>query len=80
MLHAVGSPSCGLSIQFRRLVLRALSAPYACLDIFCSVIFLRLAMLCCAGPVHAVILALFQYLNLVLSSIGYTVAAGQSLR
>jgi hypothetical protein len=33
-----------------------------------------------AGPVHAAILTLFQYFNLVLSSIGYTVAAGQSLR
>jgi hypothetical protein len=33
-----------------------------------------------AGPGNAVILSIFQYLNLVLSSIGYTVAAGQSLR
>jgi hypothetical protein len=33
-----------------------------------------------AGPMHAAILTLFQYFNLVLSSIGYTVAAGQSLR
>ncbi|KAF8062023.1 AAP2 [Scenedesmus sp. PABB004] len=32
------------------------------------------------GPRHAAVLSLFQYLNLVLSSIGYTVAAGQSLR
>jgi hypothetical protein len=32
------------------------------------------------GPGNAAILSLFQYLNLILSSIGYTVAAGQSLR
>uniref|UniRef100_A0A383V4H3 Amino acid transporter transmembrane domain-containing protein n=1 Tax=Tetradesmus obliquus TaxID=3088 RepID=A0A383V4H3_TETOB len=40
----------------------------------------RAAVLHVLGPVHAAILALFQYFNLVLSSIGYTVAAGQSLR
>jgi hypothetical protein len=35
---------------------------------------------CAVGPGNAAILATFQYFNLVLSSIGYTVAAGQSLR
>jgi hypothetical protein len=37
-------------------------------------------MVCAAGPGNAFILTTFQYLNLILSSIGYTVAAGQSLR
>lgn len=36
--------------------------------------------LCTAGPGNAFVLTTFQYLNLILSSIGYTVAAGQSLR
>jgi hypothetical protein len=35
---------------------------------------------CAAGPGNAIIISIFQYLNLILSSIGYTVAAGQSLR
>lgn len=33
-----------------------------------------------AGPGDAVVITIFQNLNLILSSIGYTVAAGQSLR
>lgn len=40
----------------------------------------RSAVLHILGPGNAAILATFQYFNLVLSSIGYTVAAGQSLR
>jgi hypothetical protein len=41
---------------------------------------LLLLPVCAAGPGNAIIISIFQYLNLVLSSIGYTVAAGQSLR
>eukprot|EP00882_Tetradesmus_deserticola_P013889 GHRQ01014752.1.p1 GENE.GHRQ01014752.1~~GHRQ01014752.1.p1 ORF type:complete len:208 (+),score=53.08 GHRQ01014752.1:469-1092(+) len=40
----------------------------------------RSAVLHVLGPSHAAVLTLFQYFNLVLSAIGYTVAAGQSLR
>jgi hypothetical protein len=46
----------------------------------------QLQLLCCthlllaAGPGNAFVLTSFQYLNLILSSIGYTVAAGHSLR
>ena len=32
------------------------------------------------GPGDAIVITIFQHLNLILSSIGYTVAAGQSLR
>lgn len=37
-------------------------------------------MLLTAGPGHTIAITIFQFVNLVLSSIGYTVAAGQSLR
>lgn len=40
----------------------------------------RSAVLHILGPGNAAVLTLFQYLNLVLSAIGYTVAAGQSMR